>query len=124
MPAERASRRGVAVRAAIGVAAAVGLLVGSASSQEAGPKQQARVPTSHANIHKGPSSGQVVLLLAPEGTVLPVLSRRGEWVEVGLAPELRKTCMLMRWYEDEKSGWMHDSTGEITDLGEVLREIS
>jgi hypothetical protein len=70
-------------------------------------------------------------VLVPEGTVLPVLNRRGEWVEVGLTPELRETGMVMRWYEgrheiirrgvlitvgDEESGWMHDSTVEISEV--------
>jgi hypothetical protein len=51
-------------------------------------------------------------------------------VEVRLSPELRQTGMVMRWYEgrhnivvrsepttigDEDSGWMHDSTVEITE---------
>jgi uncharacterized protein YgiM (DUF1202 family) len=82
------------------------------------PREQARVPTSHANVHKGPSSGQEVLVLVPKGTVLPIVGRRGEWVQVQLSPELRKTGMVMRWYADEKSGWMHDSTVVITKIKE------
>ncbi len=91
-------------------------------------EEQAIVPTTHANVHSGPSSGSSVLVLAPEGTVLPIIGRRGEWVQVRLSPELRETGIVMRWYEgrhsffndgeiitigDEESGWMHDSTVEI-----------
>jgi hypothetical protein len=32
---------------------------------------------------------------------------------VQLIPELRKTGIVMRWYKNETSGWMHDSTVEI-----------
>jgi hypothetical protein len=71
-----------------------------------------RVPTSHANIHMGPSSGQQVLVLAAKGTELTVTDRRGEWIQVQLTPELRKTGMMMRWYKNETHGWMHDSTVE------------
>ena len=80
------------------------------------PTEEALVPTSLANVHKGPSSGQVPLVLVPRGTVLPVLSRRGEWVQVQLSPELRKTGLVMRWYENETSGWMHDSTVKISAI--------
>jgi len=74
---------------------------------------QVRVPTSHANIHSGPSSGNEVLVLAARGTVMPMVGRRGEWIQVQLSPEIRKTGMLMRWYKNEASGWMHDSTVEF-----------
>ncbi len=95
------------------------------------PEEHVRVPTSHANVHMGPSTSRPVLVLVPEGTVMPVLGRRGEWLQVQLSPELRKTGMVMRWYEgkrdiirrgrpitigDEDSGWMHDSTVEITEV--------
>ena len=82
----------------------------------AAPTEQAMVPTSYANVHKGAGSGQVILVLVPKGTVMPILGRRGEWVQVGLSPELRKTGMVMRWYENETSGWMHDSTVKITKI--------
>ncbi len=72
-----------------------------------------RVPTSHANIHSGPSTGNEVLVLAAQGTVMPMVGRRGEWVQVQLSPEMRKTGILMRWYKNETSGWMHDSTVEF-----------
>ena len=72
-----------------------------------------RVPTSHANIHSGPSTGNEVLVLAAKGTVMPMVGRRGEWIQVRLAPEIRKTGILMRWYNNETSGWMHDSTVEF-----------
>jgi uncharacterized protein YgiM (DUF1202 family) len=74
---------------------------------------QVRVPTSHANIHSGPSTGNEVLVLASQGTVMPMVGRRGEWVQVRLSPDIRKTGMPMRWYKNETSGWMHDSTVEF-----------
>lgn len=74
---------------------------------------QIRVPTSHANIHSGPSTGNEVLVLAAKGTVMPMVGRRGEWIQVRLSPEMRKTGILMRWYKNENSGWMHDSTVEF-----------
>lgn len=93
----------------------LGFLVATSpvSTQEKG--DQVRVPTSHANVHMGPSSGQQVLVLVPRGTVLTVTGRRGEWIEVQLSPELRKTGMVMRWYKNETTGWMHDSTVERID---------
>lgn len=89
------------------------LLPAAASSQEVG--DQVRVPTSYANIHMGSSSGQQVLVLAPEDYVLTVTGRRGEWIEVELDPELKKLGMKMRWYENETRGWMHESTVEVVD---------
>ena len=85
-----------------------------AAIAQAPPAEQARVPTSHANVHKGPSSNDEVLVLVPQDTVLPVIGRRGEWIEVQLAPALRETGMVIRWYANEDRGWMHDSTVEIT----------
>ena len=73
-----------------------------------------RVKTGHANVHSGPTSGNEVIVLAAKGTVLPVLARRGEWVQVGLSPELKKTGMVMRWYKNENNGWIHDSMLEVT----------
>ena len=84
------------------------VIVHEASGQA--PKERVRVPTTHANVHMGPGSGQEVLVLVPRGTVLTVLARKGEWLQVELSPELRKTGMVMRWYKNETSGWMHDST--------------
>ena len=72
-----------------------------------------RVPTSHANIHSGPNTGNEVLALAPKGTELEMIGRRGEWIQVRLPQALRKTGILMRWYKNETSGWMHDSTIEF-----------
>jgi uncharacterized protein YgiM (DUF1202 family) len=74
---------------------------------------QVRVPTNHANVHSGPSSGNEVLVLAAKGTVMPMVGRRGEWIQVQLSPEIRKTGMVMRWYKNETSGWVHDSTVEF-----------
>ena len=72
--------------------------------------ERVRVPTSHANVHKGPNTTTEVLVLVPRDTVLTVLARDKEWVQVRLTPELRKTGMVMRWYQNEDRGWMHDST--------------
>jgi hypothetical protein len=113
------------------VMATVLLLAQLAATQTPAPVQRARVPTSYANVHGEPGSGSVLLLLVPRGTVLPIIGRRGEWVQVQLSPELRNTGLIMRWYEgtheitrrgrritigDEDSGWMHDSTVEIVDV--------
>ena len=116
---------------ALGVTAAFLLLAQAASSQAPAPEEQARVPTSYANVQAAPGSGSALLVVVPRGTVLPIIERRGEFVQVQLSPELRKTGMVMRWYEgkrdlirrgrpitigDEDSGWMHDSTVEITEV--------
>lgn len=120
-----------ATACASGVTVALLLLAQAASSQSPETKEQARVPTSYANIQAAPSSGAALLVVVPEGTVLPIIGRRGEFVQVQLSPELRKTGMVIRWYEgeqnlirrgepitigDEESGWMHDSTVEITEV--------
>jgi uncharacterized protein YgiM (DUF1202 family) len=85
------------------------------SPKEQAPKERVRVPTTHANVHMNAGSGSEVLVLVPRGTVLTVLARKGEWLQVQLSPELRKTGMVMRWYKNETSGWMHDSTVEPVD---------
>lgn len=77
------------------------------------PAERVRVPTSYANVHMASSSGAEVLVLVPRGTVLTVLARDKEWIQVRLTPELRKTGMVMRWYKDEDRGWVHDSTVEV-----------
>ena len=120
-----------AASCALGVTVALLLLAQAASTQTPAPTEQARVPTTYANVHAQPGSGSVPLVLVPRGTVLPIIGRRGEWVQAQLSPELRKTGMVMRWYEgkreilrrgrpitigDEESGWMHDSTVEISDV--------
>lgn len=69
-----------------------------------------RIPTSHANIQAAPGSGSEILVLGPKGTELEMVGRRGEWIQVKLIPELRKTGIMMRWYNNENAGWMHDST--------------
>src|SRR4029453_5524587 len=71
--------------------------------------ERVRVKAGHANVHTAPTSGNEMRVLAAKGTVLPVLARRGEWVQVGLSPELKKTGMVMRWYKNENNGWIHDS---------------
>jgi uncharacterized protein YgiM (DUF1202 family) len=80
--------------------------------------ERVRVKTGHANVQTGPTSGNEVLVLAAKGTILPVLARRGEWVQVGLSPELRKTGMVMRWYKNENNGWIHDSMLEVVKPGD------
>ena len=72
-----------------------------------------RVKAGHANTHTGPTSGNEVLVLVAKGTMLQVLGRRGEWIQVALSPELRKTGMVMRWYKNENNGWIHDSMLEV-----------
>ncbi len=123
----RESRSARKVARPLGMMVALLLLAGSVFSQTpapaataapAAPTEQATVPTSHANVHKGPSSGQILLVIVPKGTVMPILGRKGEWVQVRLTPELRKTSMVIRWYENEDSGWMHDSTVEITPIAQ------
>jgi uncharacterized protein YgiM (DUF1202 family) len=80
--------------------------------------EKVRVKAGHANVQTGPTSGNEVLVLAAKGTILPVLARRGEWVQVGLSPELRKTGMVMRWYKNENNGWIHDSMLEVVKPGD------
>jgi uncharacterized protein YgiM (DUF1202 family) len=72
-----------------------------------------RVPTSHANIHSGPSTGNEIIVLAPKGTEMEMIGRRGEWIHVRFTAALRKTGIVMRWYKNETTGWMHDSTVEF-----------
>jgi len=80
--------------------------------------ERVRVKVGHANVHMGPTTVNEVIVLAPKGTVLPVLSRRGEWVQVGISPALRKTGMVMRWYKNETDGWIHDSLLDVVKPGE------
>ena len=77
------------------------------------PREEVRVSKRHANVQAGPQSGSDVLVLVPQGTVLPVLERRGPWVVVELSPKLRELGTPMRWYKDEKRGFMHESTVEF-----------
>jgi hypothetical protein len=41
-----------------------------------------------------------------------VAGRRGEWIQVTLSPELRRIGTPMRWYKDERTGFVHESTVE------------
>lgn len=108
------------------------LLRAAPGFSQASGQEQARVPTSHAAIHDAPTTASTMMLMVPEGTVLPVIGRRGEWVQVQLSPELRETSIILRWYEEqhdivrrgvaltiggEDTGWMHDSTVEISAAG-------
>ena len=74
-----------------------------------------RVPErqTHTDIKAGPSSGSIVLVLIPSGTMLPVTKRDGEWIQVKLSGELRKVGIPMRWYKNEQLGFVHDSTVEV-----------
>ncbi|HQZ16080.1 MAG TPA: hypothetical protein PLD86_04305 [Vicinamibacteria bacterium] len=97
------------------------LVTGSAFGQTPAPQAQAvkevaTVPTSHASVHMAAGSGSELLLLVPKGTVLPVMGRKGEWVQVRLTPELRKTSIVIRWYKNEDNGWMHDSTVALSPV--------
>jgi hypothetical protein len=47
------------------------------------------------------------------GTVLPVVGRQGEWIQVRLAPELRQRGTPMRWYNNEEAGFVHESLVEF-----------
>jgi len=86
---------------------------GSAAPAPQPTGERVRVKAGHANVHMGPTTVNEVIVLAPRGTVLPVLARRGEWVQVGISPALRKTGMVMRWYKNEDNGWIHDSLLEV-----------
>ncbi|MGD9904923.1 MAG: hypothetical protein AB7U83_15770 [Vicinamibacterales bacterium] len=72
-----------------------------------------RVPTSHANVHVGPSTGAVLLVMAARGTEFEVTGRDKEWIQVALTPEVRKTGIVVRWYRNETRGWLHDSTIQV-----------
>ncbi len=129
---ERATRLRWQVAASVLIVAALLMLRTSPGFGQASAQEQARVPTSHAAIHDAPTTASVMMLMVPEGTVLPVIGRQGEWVQVQLSPELRETSIVLRWYEgrhdivqrgevstigDENTGWMHDSTVEISAAG-------
>ena len=79
------------------------------------PREYVRVPARQSNtdIKASAGSGSIVLLLVPSGTVLPVLGRQGEWIQVRLSPELRQVGTPMRWYKNEEAGFVHDSTVEV-----------
>jgi hypothetical protein len=78
------------------------------------PREYVRVPGRQTNtdVKAGPDSTSIVLLLVPSGTILPVVGRRGEWIEVSLSPDLRKVGTPMRWYKKEATGFVHESTVE------------
>ena len=98
-------------RAVLGaLAAAAGLLVRPSRAAAQPAVERVRVATRHANVHKGPNTTTEVLVLVPRDSVLTVLGRDKEWLQVQLTPDLRKTGMVMRWYKNEDRGWMHDST--------------
>ena len=80
--------------------------------------EKVRVKAGHANIHSGPTSGNEVLVLAARGQCCRCSRSRGEWVQVGLSPDLRKTGMVMRWYKNENNGWIHDSMLDVVPPGD------
>jgi hypothetical protein len=102
----RLSRR--AVLCALAAVAGLLLRPGRAASQP--DVKRVRVSTRHANVHVGPNTTTEVLVLVPRDSVLTVLGRDKEWIQVQLTPDLRKTGMVVRWYKNEDRGWMHDST--------------
>jgi hypothetical protein len=79
------------------------------------PREYVRVPPRQTNtdIKSEPNSTSLVLLLVPAGTTLPVVGRRGEWIEIELSPELRRVGTVMRWYKNERTGFVHESTVEL-----------
>jgi uncharacterized protein YgiM (DUF1202 family) len=103
-------RRLIAASSVLLLTIAAALLAQTASQV---PSERVRVPSSHANVHTGPSSTTEVLVLVPRDTILAVVGRDREWIQVRLTPELRKTGIVMRWYKNEDRGWMHDSTVEV-----------
>jgi hypothetical protein len=74
-----------------------------------------RVPPrqTHTDVKLGPSSGSIVLVLIPSGTELPIVKRDGEWIQVKLSPDLRQSGIPMRWYENEDTGFVHESTVDV-----------
>lgn len=101
----RLSRRRVLRACLVTVCGAAAAPAGSQPAED-----RVKVPARHANVHKGPNTTTEVLVLVPRDTVLTVLARDKEWVQVRLTADLRKTGMVMRWYRNEDRGWMHDST--------------
>lgn len=93
-----------------GVAAVLAVAVAVVRPLGQAAVDRVRVPLAHANVHQGPNTTTEVLVLVPRDTVLTVLARDKEWVQVRLTAELRTTGMVMRWYKNEDRGWMHDST--------------
>lgn len=99
--------------AAVALATSLGLYGPvPALSQDDETEESVRVVNAHTNVHAGPATYRPVLVLAPKDTVLNVVGRQGEWLEVELSAELRQTGMVMRWYYDEERGWVHQSQVE------------
>jgi hypothetical protein len=125
MWARRTREPRAALRAVFLMLACLSVLAGTAFGQAAQgrppagqgqaiqAKDRVRVPTSGANVHMAPSSGAELLVVLAKGTVLDVLARDGEWLQVQLTPDMRKTGLVFRWYKNEDRGWMHDSTVEV-----------
>src|SRR4029077_16229327 len=80
-------------------------------------QQYIRVPDrqTHTDVKAESSSGAIVLVLIPSGTTLPIVGRDGEWLQVALPPELRHTGIPMRWYKNEQTGFVHESTVEVVN---------
>jgi len=75
-------------------------------------REEVRVTKRFANVQAGAQSGSDILVLVPQGTILPVIERRGPWFVVELSPKLRESGTPMRWYKNETRGFMHASTVE------------
>ncbi len=103
-----------AARCVAGVVLAVFLLFPDRAFSQA-TQEYVRVPERQAytDVKADSSSGSIVLLLVPKGTVLPLVKRQGEWLQVRLSPELRKVGIQMRWYKNETLGFIHQSTVEV-----------
>ncbi|MGE0359313.1 MAG: hypothetical protein AB7H93_00975 [Vicinamibacterales bacterium] len=113
------------------LAAAIALASGALSARQggAGAGQRAsgqaqaataasgrvRVPTSHANVHVGPTTGAVLLVMAARGTEFEVTGRDKEWIQVALTPAVRNAGIVVRWYRNETRGWVHDSTVQAVE---------
>ncbi|HSF15947.1 MAG TPA: SH3 domain-containing protein [Vicinamibacteria bacterium] len=86
----------------------------ASNAQEPEAASYVRVPKS-ANVHAGPTTARPVLVVVAKDTVLQVVGSRGEWLEVELVPKLKETGIVMRWYENEDRGFVHESTVEVVD---------
>jgi hypothetical protein len=106
---DRSAPRGCAAAALVATLLLPGILFAQAAQEHiVVPERQ-----THTDVKGGPSSGSIVLALIPKGTVLPVIGRRGEWLQVRLSPELRRRSVPMRWYKNEEAGFVHESTVQV-----------
>lgn len=85
----------------------------TASDEIDGAPLQVRVTVSGANVRMGSSIRSQVLLVAPEGTVLPALALEGSWYRLSLSPEFGVS---------ESTGFIHEST--VERLAPPARQVS